>query len=282
MTPVKPPDTNSKSNVQTPSVAPKAANESGRRALPAGQLVKPGAAGNKQHAQEQQSPAGIPASQPAAASRSSLDGKDKSTADSRISQPAAARKPSLEEKLIPSLPVPVAAPSTANSDNHVTASENSARRTEQAPVAQQPYENGGAVAEKKQPTASFAAEQQRIRELEHQLQEKQRQHDAEVQKMQQALSEKDGSLQALQSQHAAAETATTGLRHELAQQEAEKEEYRQQLLHLEAEHQRLSDANARRNELNSLNTSLQGQVHTLPSSFCIDSCIGEVVHHWIF
>ena len=178
-----------------------------------------------------------------------------------MSQPAASKALEVREQA-PPLPVPTAAnQQPAPFRTTAIPAQNQGQHTAQAPAQPQPYGNGNDVAHSRQPAVSSAAEQQRIQQLEQQLLEEQRQSKAQMHDLQQALSDRHGALQALQSQHGAAEQAAAGLRQELAQQEAEKEELRQQLQHLEAEQQMQLDAQTR--EMNSLNRSLQGQVRTL-------------------
>jgi hypothetical protein len=115
-------------------------------------------------------------------------------------------------------------------------------------AAQEPYGNG---ASSQHPAAPSAAEQQKPHGLEAQLQE--RHFDAEMQRVQHALSEKQEALQAMQSKQAAAERLAENLRQELAQEQADKVELSQRLQYLEAEAQGSA-------HLQSTNRSLQEQV----------------------
>lgn len=236
VTPVKGPEVTA--NRETSSAAPKAANSTARR-LPAGQPIQPPTAGNKENAETTARLAEPAVSQSAATSKAREDGKHAH-----------------------SLPAPVGAIPAGPSKDEATPALDPGQQSAQVPVPVQAYENGNVVAHSRRPVVPSAGEQQRIHKLEQQLLETQRQSKDQLGSLQQALNDRQDVLQGLQSQHAAAEKAAAGLRQELTQQEAEKEELRHQLQHLEEEQQMRLDAQVR--EANSLNRSLQGQVRTLP------------------
>lgn len=232
VTPIKAPEGNSKA--QTPAIAPKVLNDSARSAVPAG--LPQGA---------------LPASE-----GKSLQNQQPLTS-SKVLQPAAASKPLLKGKG-PVLPAQAIAPAK---DQAAPPQKPHQPAAYVPPLAQKPYENGNDTASSMQSAVSPAVEQQRVFDLENQLLDRQRQHNAEMQKVQSALSEKESGLQALQAQVAAANRVKDNLSQELAQERADKEEHLQSLQHMQAEHQRLSDA--RSLEWQSATISLQGQVETL-------------------
>ena len=160
--------------------------------------------------------------------------------------------------------MPIAAPPKASPLVEPIPAKKPAQQSAQAPAALQPHENGNDVAHSRQPAVPSAAEQQRVCELEQRLREVEGQKADETRRLQQALSDREGSLQVLQSQQAAAKETAASMRQELAQQEAEKAELRQQLYHLEA--QQRAHLETQGKELTSLNRSLQGQVQTLSST----------------
>ena len=223
VTPVKGPETNS--NVQTPSVATKAPSESARRALPAGQIRGLSKASTTAAAQNK---GPLP--------------------DSSVLQQVAAGAAPAKEKQSTILQTDAAAPHIPPPVAQASPSQSRPQQPVKKSAAQEPYGNG---ASSQHPAAPSAAEQQKPHGLEAQLQE--RHFDAEMQRVQHALSEKQEALQAMQSKQAAAERLAESLWQELAQEQADKVELSQRLQYLEAEAQGSA-------HLQSTNRSLQEQV----------------------
>jgi hypothetical protein len=222
VTPVKGPETNS--NVQTPSVT----SGSARRALPAGQAKDPSKASTIAAAQKQGPlPDGSVLQQSAAGA-----------APARETRPAIRQA----DAAAPYLPPPIAQASPAHLQPQKTVKKSS---------GQEPYGNG---ANSQHPAAPSAAEQQKPPEVEAQLQE--RHSEAEMQRLQHALSETQEAHQAIRSNQAAAERLAESLRQELAQEQADKVKLSERLQYLEAEAQGSA-------QLQYTNRNLQEQVQML-------------------